>query len=168
VRGPLLFFLVPAAVTRTVARRAPLRGAAAFVSQPSVALAAWAAVYAAWHVPAAYGFALGHGTAHVAEHACFAAVGFLVWTQLVDPARRGRLSTGGRLALAGAVFACAQVLGDQLLLARSPLYAAYPDVGDQQLAGIVMMVEQVATLGVCAVLLVRSGFRRAARLAAAV
>ena len=57
VRGPLLFFLLPPLAARSVARRAPLRAAAAALARPWVALAAWALVYAAWHVPAAYDYA---------------------------------------------------------------------------------------------------------------
>ena len=91
--------------------------------------------------------------------------GFLVWTQLVDPAGRRTLTLAGRLAFAGALFACGQILSDLLLLAPSPLFPAYgagaAALHDQQLAGVVMMAEQVLALGTCAVLLLRSSLRRA-------
>jgi putative membrane protein len=160
VRGPLLFFLLPALAARSVARRAPLRRAAGTLSRPSVALAAWALAYAVWHIPAAYDFAVAHEAAHVVEHLCFVVAGFLVWAQLIDPAGRRALSVGGRLAFAGVLFAFGQVLSDVLLLAPEPLYGAYGDgtaaLHDQQLAGLVMMAEQLLTLGVCVMLLVRS------------
>jgi cytochrome c oxidase assembly factor CtaG len=163
VRGPLVFFLLPSAAARSVAHRAPLRRAAAALTRPWVALAAWALAYAVWHVPAAYDAAATHEALHAAEHACFLAAGFLVWTQLVDPAGRRALPLGGRLALAGALFAFGQVLSNVLLLAPDPLYPVYGDdtgaLHDQQLAGLVMMAEQVVTLGVCAALLVRSAVR---------
>jgi hypothetical protein len=57
------------------------------------------------------------------------------------------------------------VLGDVLMLSQ-PLYPAYADVStrpfgwtalqDQQAAGLVMMAEQLATLGTCVFLLLRS------------
>jgi cytochrome c oxidase assembly factor CtaG len=128
--------------------------------RPWVALAAWAAVYAGWHVPAAYDYAVAHESAHALQHVSFVAAGFLVWTQLVDPAGRRALSIGGRLAFAGALFAFGQVLSDVFLIATEPLYATYAAdpsaLKDQQLAGVVMMFEQLLTLGALAILLVRS------------
>jgi cytochrome c oxidase assembly factor CtaG len=165
LRGPLLFFLLPAAAVRAVTRRPPLRRAASFLGRPWIAVGAWAVAYAGWHVPAAYDYALAHEAVHLLEHVSFVVAGALVWTQLVDPARRRRLPVGHRLALAGAVFACGQVLSDVLVLAGRPLYATYAAapgaLGDQQLAGIVMMGEQALTHGVFAALLVRSCLGRA-------
>ena len=171
VRGPLLFFMLPPPAARAVARRAPLRAAAGLLTRPWFALAAWASVYACWHVPAVFDFALAHGWAHTAEHLSFVAAGLLVWTQLVDPAGRRALSVAGRLAFAGTLFAFGQVLADLLFLAPEPLFPAYGGdlsaLHDQQLAGLVMMVEQLLTLGVCAALLVRSQLRGPAALAGA-
>jgi putative membrane protein len=165
VRGPLLAFVLPVPLGRLVRRleRLPVWSAAAI----------WACTIGAWHVPAAYDAALAHGTVHDLEHASFVAAGLLVWTQLLDPARRRRLTTGGRLALAGAVFAAGQALSDTLFLA-GPLYPAYaPSTTDQQLAGLVMMVEQTTALGVYAAFVLRDALRAtrpssrpAARLAA--
>lgn len=163
VRGPLLFFVLPSLAVRSVARRARLRTAAGYVSLPWFALAAWAAVYAGWHVPAAYDYAVANEQIHVVEHLSFVAVGMLVWTQLVDPAGRRALSIGGRLAFAGVLFVFGQALSSVLLLAPEPLFSSYADgpsaLGNQQLAGLVMMVEQLLTLGTCAALLVRSTLR---------
>jgi cytochrome c oxidase assembly factor CtaG len=162
VRGPLLFFLLPAPVVHSVARSAPLRRAARLLSRPWLALGAWALAYAAWHVPAAYDFAAAHETTHALEHVSFLLAGVLVWTQLIDPAGRRELSVVARLAFAGALFGAGQILSDVLLLAPGPLYSAYPSLKDQQLAGLVMMVEQFVTLGACAALLVRASLRDAA------
>jgi cytochrome c oxidase assembly factor CtaG len=173
VRGPLLFFLLPPLAARWAARRSPLRAAVAWLTRPGPALALWACAYAAWHVPAAYDYAAAHESVHAVEHVSFVAVGFLVWAQLVDPAGRRALSLGARLAVAGALFAFGQVLGDLLLLAPEPLFPAYAGdasaLRDQQLAGVVMMGEQLLTLGVCSMLLVRASLRESAarRLAAA-
>src|SRR5205085_3173453 len=116
VRGPLIAFVLPVAVGRLLARveRLPVWAS----------LLAWAAVIGAWHVPAAYDYALAHPLAHDFEHLTFAAIGFFVWTQLLDPARRRRLSTAQKLAFAGCLFAFGQLLSDVLFLAQ-PLYAPY-------------------------------------------
>ena len=163
LRGPLLFFVVPAAVLRPVARSERVRATLAFLVRPGTSLAVWALVFAGWHVPALYDFALNHETAHQLEHASFVLAGFLVWTQLIDPARHGRLSLEQRLLVAGAVFGLGQVLSNVLLLSAHPLYSGYASqserlfgwspLKDQQLAGIVMMGEQLATLGTCALIL---------------
>ena len=162
LRGPLLAFFVPAAA----ARARPLRRAAAGLAPPPLALAAWACAYAAWHLPVLYDAAVAHESLHALEHASLVAAGFLVWAQLVDPAGRRALSLAGKLAFAGALLALGQVLSDVLLLAPRPLYTVHGDetaaLHDQQLAGLVMMAEQILALGTCAVLLLRPSVRRAA------
>jgi putative membrane protein len=147
LRGPLLAFALPVPLGRLLARIERLPAWST--------IAVWAGAIAAWHVPAAYDFALAHERVHQVEHASFIGAGLLVWTQLVDPARRRRLSVGARLAYAGCLFALGQLLADVLFLA-GPLYPAYAESSDQQLAGLVMMVEQTLSLGVFAALLLRS------------
>jgi putative membrane protein len=155
VRGPLLAFVLPAPLGRVVARVEALPVWAS--------LALWAAAIGVWHVPAVYDYALSHQGVHDLEHASFVTAGFLVWTQLIDPARRRRLSTAQRLAFAGSLFVLGQLLSDVLFLAGPlyPAYAAQPQrllglspAADQQLAGLVMMVEQTVALGIFAALLV--------------
>ena len=149
LRGPLLAFVLPAALGRLFAavERLP----------PWTSLAAWTIAIGAWHVPAAYDAALGNAAVHDVEHASFVFAGLLVWTQLIDPARRRRLTTGGRLGLAAALFALGQLLADILFLA-GPLYPAYASAADQQLAGLVMMVEQTVVLGAYAAFTVKGSF----------
>jgi cytochrome c oxidase assembly factor CtaG len=166
VRGPLLVFLLPAAVLAPLAR-SPLRRALGALLRPRTAFALWAANLALWHVPWLYDHALEHQTLHDVEHVCWVICGLLVWTLLVDPGHHRRLSVGGRVALAAAMFAAGQVLTDVLVFSFTPLYPYYHGayglsaVTDQQLAGIVMMVEQLATLTVCVGLLLLPRFRRA-------
>ena len=170
IRGPLTFFLIPAAVLGRLARLGGLRALLAFLLRPKVAFALWALVIAAWHVPAAYDYTLTHQAVHDVEHLSFVVVGVLVWTQLVDPARRRELTTVGRLALAIALFAAGQVLADVLIFAQRPLYGAYaeqPDrllglspLADQRLAGLVMMGEQLLTLGTFVALLLLAQHRK--------
>ncbi len=172
LRGPLLFFFIPAAILRPFARVAPLRATLRFLSRPEVSLSVWALVFAVWHVPAAYDFTLRHQTVHELEHASFVVAGLLVWTLLIDPARHGRLSLEQRLLVAGALFGLGQVLSNVLLLSDRPLYSAYaaePErlfgwsaLKDQQVAGVVMMGEQLVTLGACALLLLIRPFPRSA------
>ena len=161
LRGPLLFFLLPAAVLGPLARASRLRAALRTLTRPRVAFALWAANLAVWHVPWLYDAALRHRALHDFEHACWLATGLLVWTLLVDPAGHRQLSVGGRLALAVGMFAAGQVLTDVLVFSFTPLYPAYTGahglsaVTDQQLAGVVMMAEQLLTLGTLGLILLR-------------
>lgn len=173
-RGPLLVFLLPAPVLRPLSRSRAIRRTLGTLLAPRVAFCLWAANLAAWHVPALYDAALSHPLLHDLEHACWVVAGLLVWTLLVDPGGHRRLTVGGRIALAAALFAAGEVLTDVLVFSFDGLYPAYRGaygisaLTDQKLAGIAMMVEQLATLGACVALLLRPRLRRAraARLAA--
>jgi putative membrane protein len=154
-RGPLALFLLPPAVLKPLART-PLRK----LVRPRIAYALWAANLAVWHVPALYDAALRHERLHYFEHACWAVAGLLVWTLLLDD----RQAVARRVALAAALFASSQILSDVLMFTFHPLYPAYPSLRQQQLAGVVMMAEQVLTLGTLAFVLLRpriGRFRRA-------
>jgi cytochrome c oxidase assembly factor CtaG len=134
-----------------------------WLARPTAAVTLWAAALGVWHIPRLYDGALRHPWAHDLEHASFVGAGVLVWMQLVDPARTGQLTVGRRVALAGVIFGLGQVLSDVLFLAPHPLYPAYADrtvrlfglspLSDQQYAGLVMMAEQLLTLGTCIVFL---------------
>jgi cytochrome c oxidase assembly factor CtaG len=106
-------------------------------------------------VPWLYDLALDHSWLHYTEHACWTTAGLLVWTILLDDRRR----VGPRVALAAAMFASGQVLTDVLVFSFQPLYPAYPSVQQQQLAGVLMMAEQVLTLGTLCAFLLRSRLR---------
>ena len=96
--------------------------------------------------------------------------GSLVWTLLVDPGSHKRLTVGGRVALAAAMFAAGMILSDVLVFVFTPLYPFYHGAYgisallDQQLAGIVMTVEQLLTLGACVTLLLLPRRRARSRL----
>ena len=169
LRGPLLFFFLPAELLAGVARRTSVRRFLAVLLRPRVSVAVWAVVIAAWHVPAAYDYTLSHQTVHDLEHGCFFIAGLLVWTQLIDPARQGRLSRGSRLGVAAAMFWLGTALSDVLIFSFHPLYPAYaaqPDrllglspVRDQQLAGLVMTGEQLVSLGIFSLVLLLPALR---------
>ena len=149
LRGPLLVFFLPPPIVAPISRLLHRL-------RPRVAFALWAANLAIWHVPYLYDLALRHQTLHDFEHLCWVVFGLLVWSLLVDR----RLSVGTRLALATAMFAAGQVLTDVLVFSFHSFYPAYHDVRDQQWAGLVMMGEQLLTLGTLAVVLLRPRLSR--------
>ena len=162
LRGPLLFFFLPSPILRRVARSPAVRSVLAFLLRPRVSIAAWALVLGAWHVPAVYDYALAHQTVHDLEHLSFIAAGLLAWTQIVDPARHNALGLSQRLGCASGMAGFAVALGGLLLL-TGPLYPAYAHqparlfgltpAADQQLAGLLMMAEQLASVVLCAAFL---------------
>jgi putative membrane protein len=172
VRGPLLVFMLPPCILRPIARDRDVRAVLSFLLRPRVAFGLWALNLAVWHIPRLYIDALLHPYVHDLEHACWMLAGLLVWTLLIDPGSHKRLTTGGRVALAAAMFAAGQALTDLLVFSFHPLYPLYRGAygfsarTDQQLAGVVMMVEQLVVLGTFAFLVLRPRLRHA-RLATA-
>jgi cytochrome c oxidase assembly factor CtaG len=165
LRGPLLVFLLPGFLLRPLARSTPVRSGLGILLRPRVSLMAWVLVMASWHVPPIYDYAASHQLVHDLEHLSFAVVGVLVWTQLIDPSRHGRLRVPQRLVYALALFVFGQVLADVMILTFTPLYGHYAaqsarvmgisPLTDQRLAGFVMMTEQAITLGTFSLLLYR-------------
>jgi len=175
LRGPLLVFFLPAPILAPLARNKRVRSVLGTLLRPRVAFMLWAANLAIWHVPYIYDLALAHQNLHNFEHVCWVFCGFLVWTLLIDPGSHRRLTIGGRVALAASLFAAGMILSDVLIFTFTPLYPWYHGAYgisallDQQLAGIVMTVEQLLTLGTCVALLLlpRWSRSRSGRLAAA-
>jgi putative membrane protein len=163
VRGPMSVFFLPASLLRAVGRLRLLKRLVVHALTPQVSLAAWAVAIGVWHIPLAYEAALRHGSIHVLAHVSFVIAGLVVWTQIVGPSQLHRLSAGRRALFAVAVLGAGMVLGEVLLVA-GPLYSHYRDVidrpfgfsaaEDQNRAALLMMAEQIATLGTAAALLV--------------
>ena len=146
--APALVVLgVPAGLAARLGRRRLVR----LLTHPAVALPLWLATYAAWHLPAAYDAALRHQSSllHL-EHATYFATGLLFWWPVLQDAPR-QLSYGAKAVYLLAAFVLASPLGIVLSLLSSPAYAFYvaapnmwglSDLGDQQIAGVTMSVEQ--------------------------
>jgi cytochrome c oxidase assembly factor CtaG len=177
VRGPLAMFFLPRDLLAPLARAHPLRAALSFLLRPAVAVPLWVGVLVLWHLPPLYEAALEQSVLHRLEHLSFVLVGALVWTLLIDPARHGRLGLTGRIGVAALLFWIGQALAYVFVFGFDPFYDVYvaqPErlfglspLTDQKLAGVVMLVEQLITLGTALVLLLRTA-RRARSLAATV
>jgi putative membrane protein len=178
VRGPLVVFLLPRDLLVPLARNGPLRRALAFVLRPGVSYAIWVIVLVSWHVPALYEAALHHTAVHDLMHLSFAVGGLLVWVQIVDPARHHRLTLGERVGYTALVFCTGQIMAYVILFDFKPLFSTYTHqpvrllglspLTDQKLAGVVMMVEQVLTVGVAFVILLLAARRERERVEAPV
>lgn len=112
------------------------------------ALAVWLITYFAWHLPWAYDYALRHQHSlfHV-EHLTYLLAGVAVWWPVIH----GRHSAGTKALYLFAAFVLASPIGLVLALIPKPIYDFYEHaprtwgpgpLGDQQLAGVTMAVEQ--------------------------
>src|SRR5262249_21763949 len=148
--------LLPVPVVRVCRRTGPseLLGA---LTRPIPAFCVWVSALAVWHLPVLYDLALENERLHAFEHATFMLGGLLVWSVLLDPARRGLLPGWRRFGYALTLLAVSGVLANVLILSYRPLYPDYAGdeprplaltpLADQNLAAVVMMLEQVVTLG---------------------
>ena len=178
VRGPLTVFFLPRGLLVPLARAGALRRLLRFLLRPGVSYGVWVLVLVAWHVPRFYEAALHGRHWHDLMHLSFVAGGLLVWTQIVDPSRHHRLTLGERLGYTALVFWTGQIMAYVILFDQRPLFATYVDqpvrllglspLTDQKLAGVVMMVEQIATVGVAFVVLLLASRREQARVTAPV
>jgi cytochrome c oxidase assembly factor CtaG len=118
------------------------------LTQPAVALPLWLGTYFVWHLPWPYDEALRHPTSllHL-EHACYFAAGAAFWWPVVH----GRRSSGQKAAYLFAAFVLISPLALLLALIPTPIYSFYEHaprlwglspLGDQQLAGVTMALEQ--------------------------
>jgi len=141
--GPVIQPLLHIRVTR------PLR----VLAHPLVALVLWAADLYAWHLPLFYQLAIRHDLVHALEHACMLWFGTLLWLGLIGPLPKPRWFAGwGALGYLILVRFIGAVLANVLIWAQTVFYPVYKPtdaqhglnaLSDQNLAGGVMMIEQI-------------------------
>jgi cytochrome c oxidase assembly factor CtaG len=136
---------------------------AGVLGHPAFAVFLYVFMMYLWHIPVMYDTAVAHGDIHILEHVCFSVAGTLYWWHLLSPIR-GRMRLGGMGPVAYMVTTklFVGVLGIVLAFSTSPLYAWYvhrihywnlrPRV-DQNLAGLLMALEQSIVMGIALVYL---------------
>jgi putative membrane protein len=156
--APLLLLLsLSRVILRPVTRRLMgIERALGPLASPPVAIAIWLGTMYAWHVPAFYDAATLHPLLHVFEHFSFFAAGVALWWPLVQPVPMRRGLTGlqplGYIAAAKAGLAALGLFLAWSSSAHYPFYEQAPRiwglsaVEDQNVAGVIMMVEQSLTL----------------------
>jgi cytochrome c oxidase assembly factor CtaG len=149
VAAPLLVVSAPIRLALGVLPRAPRRSLAAAlhhpviraVAHPVAGLSVFVGALAVVHVPAVYDAALRHSLTHDVEHAALLWSAIALWAPVIGadplPHRAGPVARVS--VLVGAMTAMG-ILGAALAATGHPVYRAYPDVADQQLAGGVMWI----------------------------
>jgi putative membrane protein len=126
------------------------------LASPFTAIFVWLGTMYLWHIPALYDAALEHPLIHVLEHFSFFGAGLALWWPLVQPIPMRRSLTGLQPLgyIAGAKGGLA-ALGLLLAWSSTAYYSFYEHVPriwglsaveDQNVAGVIMMVEQSFTL----------------------
>jgi putative membrane protein len=126
------------------------------LASPFTAIFVWLGTMYLWHIPALYDAALEHPLIHVLEHFAFFGAGLALLWPLVQPSPMRRNLTGlqplGYIAAAKGGLAA---LGLLLAWSSTAYYSFYEHVPriwglsaveDQNVAGVIMMVEQSLTL----------------------
>ena len=156
--APLLLLLsLSRVILRPVTRRlmGVERALGPFAS-PITAIVIWLGTMYLWHLPALYDAAIQHPLVHALEHLSFFAAGIALWWPLVQPVpmRHGLRGLQPLAYIAGAKGGLA-ALGLVLAWSSTAFYPFYEDapriwgltaVEDQNVAGVIMMVEQSLTL----------------------
>ena len=133
------------------------------LASPATGLIAWLVLMYLWHIPALYDAAVEHPLVHLLEHLSFFAAGVALWWPLIQPIPMRRHLTGLQpVAYIGTAKAGLAALGIFLTWSTTAIYPYYEDtpriwgltpVEDQNVAGVIMMVEQSVTLAVVLVVL---------------
>jgi putative membrane protein len=123
------------------------------LAHPVVALVLWAVNLYTWHLPIFYQLAIRHDLVHALEHACLLWFGTLLWLALIGPLPKPPWFTGwGELSYVVGVRFAGAVVANVLIWAQTVLYPVYLStdaarglnpLSDQNIAGGVMMVEQI-------------------------
>lgn len=123
------------------------------LSHPLVALVLWVVDLYIWHLPLFYQLAIEHDAIHALEHACMLWFGALLWLALIGPLPKPAWFDGPwLLGYVMIVRFLGAVLANAFIWAQAVFYPVYsaPDaarglspLSDQNLAGGVMMVEQI-------------------------
>jgi putative membrane protein len=156
--APLLLLLsLSRVMLRPVTRRlVRVERALGPLASPVTAIVVWLGTMYLWHIPAVYDAAVESPLLHALEHLSFFAAGIALWWPLIQPIPMRRALTGLQpLAYIAAAKGGLAALGLFLAWSSSAHYPFYEDapriwglsaVEDQNVAGVIMMVEQSLTL----------------------
>jgi putative membrane protein len=148
IMPPLLLKGTPAWLIEPLLRVRGVMPVARLLTSPFVAFAAFNVVFAVWHAPQFYQFALGNPQVHGVEHTLFMATAVLTWWPIYSPTPLlPRLNDPLQMLYLFFQSIIPTILGAIITFADIiiyPIYAAAPRViglspaDDQQAAGLIM------------------------------
>jgi putative membrane protein len=151
IMPPLLLLGLPDWLLKPLLRHRPVRLAARIITNPLVAFVIYNAVFAVWHFPQFYNWALVDHDVHIMQHLMFMAAATIMWWPVVDPVPElTRINTPMRLVYLFALGIPMSIVSAIITLNSQvmyPFYEAAPRVfpslsaiDDQQLGGLIMWV----------------------------
>jgi putative membrane protein len=161
----LLILSLTKGLMRPVTRRVTqIERRAGLIATPAFAVFMYIGMMGFWHVPRMYDLALAHGNIHVLEHVCFLTAGSLYWWHLLSPIRARAAFTGmGQIVYMTITKLGVGALGVVLAFSTHSLYPWYQDHPhywgltarvDQNVAGVLMALEQSLIMGTVLVYIV--------------
>lgn len=152
----LLMGLTRALLRPAVRRLHPVERKLGWIAHPVTALLAFVIALYLWHIPAMYDLTLHNAWAHTLEHAMFFSAGLAFWFYLIEPVPpRNRLSGPGSIAYLGGAKLLLAGLGIALAFSTTVFYTPYEQaprtwglsaLEDQNIGGVLMMIEQSTVL----------------------
>ena len=150
IMAPLMLVAVPDWLWRVMIRRTVGFGVARVLTAPLVAFAVYNVVFAGWHFPMFYNWALEDHNVHIVQHLMFIAAAMFMWWPVVDPLPElSRLVTPLRMVYLFAISIPMSLVSALITLSEGVLYPWYSDaerifslsaLEDQQLGGVIMWV----------------------------
>ncbi|MEZ0168665.1 cytochrome c oxidase assembly protein [Microvirga sp. TS319] len=177
---PLIVFLwaLPRGTRKALGRLWSGGGLGGFFKILTAPLSVWLAfcgLFAFWHLPRPYSWALAHEPVHVVEHLCFFVSAFAFWSVVIEPSGRRRLDYGATLLFVATAAILSALPGALMVLTSRAFYPAHAEgatrwgltlLEDQHLAGLIMWIPAgfvyMAAIGILFVLWLRASEKRAA------
>jgi cytochrome c oxidase assembly factor CtaG len=146
----------------TWTQRAPVAAAWRAITNPLVATLVHAIALWTWHLPSLYQATLRSDAIHAVQHSSFLFSATLFWWALIH-GRWGRLGYGVAIGYLFITAVHSGALGALVTFAPSVIYPIYGDLGDQQLAGLIMWIPAGVLLTIAAVALMAAWLKEAER-----
>jgi putative membrane protein len=150
VIAPMMIMGVTGDMLRPLISKAPVRRVAEWVLAPTRCFAIFNIVFAGWHLPPMYNYALAHHPVHIVQHLMFLAASVVMWWPILSPLPElPRLSYPGQMlylflmSIPMAIVSVYIAYSDTILY---PMYASAPRVwaispmSDQMLGGLIMWI----------------------------
>jgi putative membrane protein len=150
VMPPLLLVGCPDWLLRALIRRTVGFDVARALTNPLIAFGIYNVVFAGWHMPLFYNWALENHNIHILQHLMFMISAVMVWWPVVDPVPElVRIQTPVRLLYLFALSIPMSIVSALITLSDSVIYTWYESarriytlsaLDDQQLGGLIMWV----------------------------
>jgi putative membrane protein len=150
VIAPLMVMGTPGSMLRPALSVPGVRPVARWVTKPSRCFAIFTIVFAGWHLPPLYNYALAHHPVHIGQHLMFLVASVLIWWPVLSPLPElPRLSYPLQmlylflLSIPMAIVSVYLAYSDVILY---PMYASAPRIwgitpmNDQLMGGLIMWI----------------------------